>query len=106
MIPPVLGRILRLQAPILDRKQIAEHARLDHRLAEQPAAVAGARAELLTRRLHRLPLALQLELLRAALLRLVQLPRAVDGPVAEVAGSREAQRARRERVPEEVADER
>jgi hypothetical protein len=30
----------------------------------------------------------------------------VDGPVAEVAGSREAQRARRERVPEEVADER
>jgi hypothetical protein len=39
-----------------------------------------------------------------ALLSLEQLPSAVDGPVAEVAVSREAERAGSERVVEEVAD--
>lgn len=40
-----------------------------------------------------------------ALLRLVDLPGAVDGPVAEVTSSGEAKGARGSGVPEEVADE-
>jgi hypothetical protein len=35
---------------------------------------------------------------------LVQLPGAVDSPVPEIAGSREAEGSGGERVPEEVAD--
>ena len=47
-----------------------------------------------------------LEFLLLALLRLEQLPGAVDGPVAEEAVAGKAERARGERVVEEVADER
>ena len=104
MIPPLLTRRLRLQPSILDRKQIPKHARLDHALAEQTAAIARARAELFARGPHRLVLALQLELVCAALLALEELPGAVDRPVPEVAGSGEAEGAGGERVPEEVAD--
>lgn len=105
MIPPILARPLGLHPPVLDGEQILEHALLDHRLAEQLAAVADARAQLLARVPHRLPHALQLELARTAPLRLVQLPRAVDCPVPEVAGAREAEGPRGLGVPEEVADE-
>ena len=105
MIPALLRRRLRLQPPILNREHIAEDAALVHRLAEEPAAVAGARAQLLARGVHRVPLALEFQRLRPALLVLEELPGAVDRPVAEVAGSREAEGARGERVVEEVADE-
>lgn len=105
MIPPILGRRLRLQPPILDGEHVAEDPGLDHALAEEAAAVARARAQLLARRPHRLVLPLQLQLVRAPPLPLVQLPGAVDRPVSQVAGSREAEGAGRQRVPEEVADE-
>lgn len=105
MIPALLRRRLRLQPPILNREHIAEDAALVHRLAEEPAAVAGARAQLLARGVHRVPLALEFQRLRPALLVLEELPGAVDRPVAEVAGSGEAEGARGERVVEEVADE-
>lgn len=49
-------------------------------------------------------LALEFEVVRTALLGSVELPGAVDGPVAEVAVSGEAERAWGEGVPEEVAD--
>lgn len=104
MIPTLLRRHLRLQPPILNGKHIAEHALLVHRLAEETAAVAGARAQLLARGVHRVPLALEFQLVRPALLVLEELPGAVDRPVAEVAGAGEAERARREGVVEEVAD--
>lgn len=104
MIPPLLTRELGLHPPILDRKHIPIHPALIHRDPEQLAPVPGARTQLLARGVHRLPLALQLELSRAALLRLVQLPGAVDGPVPEVAGSREAEGTGGQGVPEEVAD--
>ncbi len=48
--------------------------------------------------------ALELEFACTALLGLEQLPGAVDGPVAEVAVSREAERTGSERVVEEIAD--
>lgn len=105
MIPPLSRRVISLQTPILNREQIRENALLDHRLAEQPASIARTSAQLLTRSLHTLVLALELEFLGPTLLRLEQLPGAVDCPVAEVAVSGEAERARGQWVVEEVADE-
>lgn len=105
MIPPLSRRILRLQTRILNREQIIENPLLDHRLAEQSAPITGTSTQLLTRKLHALILALELEFVGPALLGLEELPGAVDCPVAEVAVSGEAERARGERVVEEVADE-
>lgn len=105
MIPPLGRRVVGLHAAVLDREHISENALLNHRLAEQSAPITGTSPQLLTSRLHALVLALQLEFLCTALLGLEQLPSAVDGPVAEVAVSREAERTGSERVVEEVADE-
>lgn len=105
MIPPLSRRVISLQTPVLDREQIVENALLDHRLAEQPASIAGTSAQLLTRGLHTLILTLELEFLLTALLRLQQLPGAVDGPVPEVAVAGEAKRAGCYWVVKEVADE-
>lgn len=68
MVPALAGRILGLHAAILNREHIGEDTLLDHRLAEQSAAVAGTNAQLLTGRLHGLVLALELEFVGAALL--------------------------------------
>lgn len=106
MIPPLLTRALGLHPPILNWKHILIYPALIHRDPKQLASIPSARTELLARGIHRLPLALQLKLSRAALLRLVQLPGAVDGPVPQVAGSRETEGSGGERVPEEVADQR
>lgn len=103
MIPP-LPRPISLQPRILNWKHILEDPRLDHTLPEQLPAVPSSSPQLFTGMVHRLPLPLQLELVRAAPVRLVQLPRAVDGPVAQEPGATEAQRARRARVVQEVAD--
>lgn len=104
MIPSIPARAIRLQPPILNREHIHKNTTLIHRLAEQLPAIAGARAQLLARAVHRLLLPLQVGEHLAALVRLVQLPGAVDRPVAEVTGAREAERPWGPRVPEEVAD--
>lgn len=104
MIPPILTRPLRLHPSILNGKHIRKHTPLIHRHAEQLSAIPGAGPQLLARRPHGLPLSLELELALLTELGLVEVPGAVDRPVAEVAGSREAERTRREGVPEEVAD--
>lgn len=105
MIPPLGRRVVSLHTAILDGEHISEDTLLNHRLAEQSATIASASAQLLTSRLHALVLALKLEFLSTALLGLEQLPSAVDGPVAEVAVSRETERTGSERMVEEVADE-
>lgn len=104
MIPPLRTRPLGLHPPILDRHQVRKHPLLVHALPEQLPAVADARPELLARGPHRLPHPLQLELPLAPALGLVELPGAVDRPVPEVAGAGEAEGARGEGVPQEVAD--
>lgn len=105
MIPPLPRRRLRLQPPILNGKQIRKHTTLVHRDPEEfGPPLAAPRPQLLARRRHRLLLPLQLQLARAPLLRLVQLPGAVDGPVAQGAAAGEFQGARGEGVVEEVAD--
>lgn len=105
MIPPLTGRVLGLHAAVLDREHVIEDTLLDHRLAEQSAAISGTNTQLLTRRLHGLVLALEFEFVGAALLGLEQLPGAVDGPVAEVAVAGETERTGGQRVIEKVADE-
>jgi len=105
MIPPLGGRVFGLHAAILNREHVGEDTLLDHRLAEQSATISGTRAQLLTRRLHGLVLALEFEFVGAALLGLEQLPGAVNGPVAEVAVTRESERTRGQGVVEEVANE-
>lgn len=78
---------------------------LVHRNPEQlGAALAAPRAQLLARRCHGLLLSLQLQLARPPLLGLVQLPGAVDCPVAKVPPSGEFEGARGEGVEEEVSD--
>lgn len=94
MIPPVLTRPISLQPSILNREHIRKHALLVHRHPEQLPAIAGSRAQLLAGRVHRLLLALQVEEVLAALLRLVELPGAVDGPVAQETGAGETEGAR------------
>ena len=93
MIPPLLTRPISLQPSILNREHIRKHALLVHRHPEQFPAIAGSRAQLLTGRVHRLLLALQVEEVFAALLCLVELPGAVDGPVAQETGAGEAEGA-------------
>lgn len=104
MIPPLKTRPLSLQPPILNREQIRKNPLLLHRNPKHLAPVPGARSQLFTRRPHRLPLSLQLDILRLSSLRLVPVPGAVDRPVAEVACARETERTRRFGVVEEVAD--
>lgn len=104
MIPPLSRRVISLHTAILDWEQIRENALLDHRLTEQSTAITSTGPQLLTSSLHTLVLALELEFACTALLGLEQLPGAVDGPVAEVAVSREAERTGSERVVEEVSD--
>lgn len=93
MVPPIAGP-LRLQPRILNREHILENPRLDHTLAEQLPAITRSSSQLLTRSVHGLPLPLQLKLVVASAGRLVQLPGAVDRPVAQEARSAEAERAR------------
>lgn len=105
MIPSISTRIIRLHPPILNRKHIRKNPLLIHRHSEQLPPIARTDPQFLTCSVHRLLLALEVERVGEALLRLVDLPGAVDGPMAEVAGSGEAERARGSGVPEEVADE-
>lgn len=105
MIPPLPTRPLRLQPRILNRNQIPKHTRLDHTLPEQLSTVSSTRAQFLTRSLHRLPLSLQLQLVLPSLLPLVQVPGAVDRPVAEEASAGESKGTGSEWVVEEVADQ-
>lgn len=104
MIPPLSRGVVGLHTAILNGEQIRENALLDHRLAEQSAAITSASPQLLASSLHALVLALELEFVCTALLGLEQLPGAMDSPVTEVAVSREAQRAGSKRMVEEVAD--
>lgn len=105
MVPALAGGVLSLHAAVLDREHVGEDTLLDHRLAEQSAAISGTDAQLLTGRLHGLVLALELEFVGAALLGLEQLPSAVNGPVAKVTVAGEAERTGSQRMVEEVADE-
>lgn len=105
MIPPLSGRIIRLQTPVLDREHISKNPLLDHRLAEQSAPITSTSTQLFTSSLHAQILVLELEFAVTALLCLEQLPGSVDGPVAEVAVSGEAEGTRCQWVVEEVADE-
>lgn len=75
-----------------------------HRLSKQLPPISSTNPQLLTRGIHRLPLSLQLVFVRPASSRLVQVPRPVDRPVAEVAVAREPEWTRRFGVVEEVAD--
>lgn len=93
MVPPI-ARTLRLQPRILNREHILENPRLDHTLAEQLTAIARSGPQLLTRRIHGLPLPLQLKLVVASTARLVELPGAVNRPVAQETCSTEAEGAR------------
>lgn len=94
LMVPSIARSLRLQPRVLNREHILENPCLDHTLAEQLPAIACSSSQLLTRSVHGLPLALQLKLVVASAGRLVQLPGAVDRPVAQEARSTEAERAR------------
>lgn len=105
VIPSFGSGVIRLHAAVLDGEHISKDTLLVHRFAEHSASITSANPQLLTRRLHALILALQFKFLLTALLCLEQLPGAVDGPVAQVAVSGEAERARGERMVEEVADE-
>lgn len=105
MVPPIRRGRLSLHASILNREHISEDTLLVHRDAEELAIITGTSAKLLTRIMHALVLALHLKFLLAALLGLEQLPGAVDGPVAQVTVTREAEGTRGERVVKEVADE-
>jgi hypothetical protein len=103
MIPP-LPWPFSLQPPILNRKHIPKHPRLDHTLSEKFSTISGSRPQLLTSSVHSLPLSLEFELLGAAAIGLVELPGAVNRPVAEVTASTESEGARGQRVVEEIAN--
>jgi hypothetical protein len=128
MVPPLPARVIRLRPSILDG-HAAPNPPLNHRTPVQPTnitapdtqppgiralatrllfadlvAIRVHQAQVLARRAHRHVLALQLALLGPAALAQEQHPRAVDRPVAEVAVTREVERARGERVREVVAD--
>jgi hypothetical protein len=105
IVPSIGRRRISLHASILDREHISEDTLLVHRDTEQLSSVTRASAQLLTRLLHALILAHQLELVLATLLGPEQLPGAVDGPVSEVTVAGEAEGTGSERVVEEVADE-
>lgn len=105
MVPPISRGRLSLHTRVLNREHISEDTLLVHRNAEELATITSTGAKLLTRIMHALVLAHHLKLLLAALLGLEQLPGAVDGPVAQVAVTGEAEGTRGERVVKEVADE-
>ena len=105
MVPALLTRRFSLQPTILNREQISKNTALVHRLPEQLASISRSSPELLTRGVHRLPLALKLQLLGAALLRLEQLPGTVDGPMAEIASPGETEGTRRLGVVQEITDQ-
>lgn len=109
-LPARPARPLARRPRILDRDAVPvllppEDALLLHREPEEPAAVAGAGAELLAGLAHRVPHPLELELAGGAPVRLVQLPGAVDRPVAQMARPAEAERSWGEGVVEEVSDQ-
>jgi hypothetical protein len=105
IVPAIRRRGISLHASILDREHISEDTLLVHRDTEQLSSITRASAQLLTRLLHALVLAHQLELVLAALLGPEQLPGAMDGPVSKVTVAGEAEGTGGERVVEEVADE-
>lgn len=106
MIPPVLGRVLGLHPRILNGEQIRENASLIHADPEElRAALAASRAQLLACRRHGLVLTLQLEFLLSTQLRLIEIPGTVDGPMAQVARSRELEGSGGARVVEEVSNQ-
>lgn len=109
MLPPLPTRPLRQPPRILDRHPLPVLPASEDPLLllpdpEQPAPVAGTRPQFLVRLAHGVPHALELQGACRALFGAVELPRAVDGPVPEVAGPAEAEGARGEWVVEEVAD--
>lgn len=104
MIPPARTRPLGLQPSIFNREQIRKNPLLIHRQPKQLPSITGTSPQFLTRRIHRLPLTLQIEVLRSASLGLVQVPGSVDRPVSEVPCSRESEWAGCFWVVEEVAD--
>jgi hypothetical protein len=105
MVPPISGRRISLHTSILNREHISKDTLLVHGFPEQLAPIPSPSSQLLTSIMHTLILTHHLELVLAALLRLEQLPGAVDGPVAEVAITGEAEGTRGKGVVEEVADE-
>lgn len=66
IIPPTRGRSLSLQPSILNRNQIRKNTLLVHRHTKQFPAITRAGSEFLARGPHRLPLALEFELLRSS----------------------------------------
>lgn len=104
IIPPLSRGRISLHASILDREHISKDTLLVHRHAEQLATITSTSAQLFAGLLHTLILTHQLEFLLTALLRLEQLPGAMDGPVAEIAVTGEAEGTGGKRVVKEVAD--
>lgn len=105
MVPALLTGRLSLQPSILNGEQIPKHTAFVHRLPEQLASISGSSPELLTRRVHRLPLALELQLLGATLLRLEQLPGTMDGPMTEITSPGETKGTRRLGMMKEITDQ-
>lgn len=105
MVPTIRSRSFSLHAGVLHREQIGKDTFLVHRHTEQLASIASTSTQFLTCLLHALVLAHHLEFLLAALLGPEHLPCAMDGPVAQVTVTGEAERARSERVVKEVTDE-
>lgn len=105
MVPALRSRSFSLHASVLHREQIGKDTFLVHRHTEQLASISSTGTQFLACLLHALVLAHHLEFLLAALLGPEHLPSAMDGPVAQVTVTGEAERARSERVIKEVADE-
>jgi len=95
---PSLSALLRIQATVVPL--------LNHRLPIESASIPTPHPQLLARISHTEVLALEFQVRRSPQLMLVELPRAVDGPVAQGSQSRETQRAWGERVLQEVPDQR
>jgi hypothetical protein len=104
MIPPLPPGTISLQPRILNRKQIRKHTPLIHGYPEKfCASFAAAGSQLFASSGHGLLLPVEFGLLLSAETGLVELPGAVDGPVAQVAVAREAEGPGREGVVEEVS---
>jgi len=117
MIPTLPPRPLRLHPRILNRNPLP-NAFLPHGRPKQPALILplssqpiqrthpilSHQPQFLTRIAHGPELPLQLQLGGLALLAFEQHPGAVDGPVAEVAETGEAEGTWAARFEEEVAD--
>jgi hypothetical protein len=104
MIPPLPPRTISLQPRILNRKQIRKHAPLIHGHPKQLcASFSTAGSQLFACSGHGLLLSVEFILLLSAEIGLIQLPGAMDCPVAQVAVAREAEGSGCERVVEEVS---